>query len=29
VELERNQATPEGLLSFLVSYYDDIYWEKI
>lgn len=29
VELEGNSASPEGLLVFLITYYDIIYWEKI
>ena len=29
VELDEESATPEGLLSFIVSFYHDIYWDKL
>lgn len=29
VELEAEQTTAEGLLSFLISYFEDIFWERI
>ena len=29
VELDEESATPEGLLSFIVSFYHDIYWDKV
>lgn len=29
VELQGNSATPEGLLVFLITYHDIIYWDKI
>ena len=29
VELDEESATPEGLLSFIVSFYNDIYWDKV
>ena len=29
VELDGEAATPEGLISFVLSFYDDIYWTKV
>ena len=29
VELEEDSATPEGLISFIVMYFKDIYWKEI
>ena len=29
IELEAESATPEGLLSFLIVYIDDIYWKGL
>ena len=29
VELDNDSATAEGILVFIVTYFDDIYWEKI
>ena len=29
IELEAESATPEGLLSFLIVYFDDIYWKGL
>ena len=29
VELDEESATPEGILSFIVSFYHEIYWNKI
>ena len=29
VELENESATAEGILVFIVTYFDDIYWQKI
>lgn len=29
VELEGNSASPEGLLVFLITYFEIIYWDRI
>jgi hypothetical protein len=29
IELENESATAEGILVFIVTYFEDIYWHKI